>query len=63
MPYQIRHRDWPAGGGRPPGAFAAGHPSLFVLQLAQATRSGLVVVANAAQAAFVQNLIYYLCRA
>ncbi|NBQ37274.1 MAG: phosphorylase kinase, partial [Synechococcus sp.] len=37
--------------------------SLFVLQLAQLTRSGLVVVANAAQAAFVQNLIYYLCRA
>ena len=34
--------------------------SLFVLQLAQLTRSGLVVVANAAQAAFVQNLIYYL---
>ena len=37
--------------------------SLFVLQLAQLTRSGLVVVANAAQAAFLQNLIYYLCRA
>ena len=37
--------------------------SLFVLQLAQLTRSGLVVVANTAQVAFVQNLIFYLCRA
>ena len=37
--------------------------SLFVLQLALLTRSGLVVVANGAPAAFVQNLIYYLCRA
>jgi phosphorylase kinase alpha/beta subunit len=36
---------------------------LFLLQLAQLTRSGLVVVAGPAQAAFVQNLVFYLSRA
>ncbi len=37
--------------------------SLFLLQLAQLTRSGLVVVVSQAQVAFLQNLIFYLSRA
>jgi phosphorylase kinase alpha/beta subunit len=37
--------------------------ALFLLQLAQFSRAGLVVVVNQAQVAFVQNLIFYLSRA
>ena len=37
--------------------------ALFLLQLAQLTRSGLVVVQSGAERDFVQNLVYYMCRA
>jgi phosphorylase kinase alpha/beta subunit len=37
--------------------------ALFLLQLAQLTRSGLVVVQTGAERDFVQNLVYYVCRA
>jgi phosphorylase kinase alpha/beta subunit len=36
---------------------------LFLLQLAQLTRSGLVVVQSSHERDFVQNLVYYVCRA
>jgi len=37
--------------------------SLFLLQLAQLTRSGLTVVRSRHEADFIQNLIYYVARA
>ena len=37
--------------------------SLFLLQLAQLTRSGLTLIHNRHEAAFVQNLVYYVSRA
>ena len=37
--------------------------ALFLLQLAQLTRSGLVVVQTAHERDFVQNLVYYVARA
>ncbi|WP_225867326.1 glycoside hydrolase family 15 protein [Cyanobium sp. NIES-981] len=37
--------------------------ALFLLQLAQLTRSGLVVVQSAHERDFVQNLVYYVARA
>jgi phosphorylase kinase alpha/beta subunit len=37
--------------------------ALFLLQLAQLSRAGLVVVTSQAQVAFVQNLIFYVSRA
>ena len=37
--------------------------ALFLLQLAQFTRAGLVVVQTSAERDFVQNLVYYVCRA
>ena len=37
--------------------------SLFLLQLAQLTRSGVTLIHNRHEAAFVQNLVYYVSRA
>ena len=37
--------------------------SLFLLQLAQLSRSGLAVIHNRHEAAFIQNLVYYVARA
>ena len=37
--------------------------SLFLLQLAQLTRSGLTVVRSRHEADFIQNLVYYVARA
>jgi phosphorylase kinase alpha/beta subunit len=37
--------------------------ALFLLQLAQLTRSGLVVVRNHHERDFIQNLVYYVARA
>ena len=68
-PLDALHAKYDTASGQPVVADNAwGHlqldaTALFVLQLAQLTRSGLVVVANQPQAAFLQNLIFYLSRA
>ncbi|MDA1170658.1 MAG: glycoside hydrolase family 15 protein, partial [Cyanobacteria bacterium] len=68
-PFDALHAKYNTATGQPAVADNAwGHlqldaTALFVLQLAQFSRAGLVVVVNQAQVAFIQNLVFYLSRA
>lgn len=68
-PFDALHAKYNTATGQPVVADNAwGHlqldaTALFVLQLAQFSRAGLVVVVNQAQVAFIQNLVFYLSRA
>ena len=68
-PLDALHAKYDTGSGLPVVADNAwGHlqldaTALFLLQLAQLSRAGLVVVTSPAQVAFVQNLIFYVSRA
>jgi phosphorylase kinase alpha/beta subunit len=68
-PLDAIHAKFDTGSGEPVvpddgwGHLQLDATGLFLLQLAQLTRSGLVVVQTRHERDFVQNLVYYVCRA
>lgn len=68
-PLDAIHAKFDTGSGEPVvrddgwGHLQLDATGLFLLQLAQLTRSGLVVVQTRHERDFLQNLVYYVCRA
>ena len=67
-PLDALHAKYDSGSGDPVvpddgwGHLQLDATSLFLLQLAQLSRGGLAVIHNGHEAAFIQNLIYYVAR-
>ncbi|MFZ9216822.1 MAG: glycoside hydrolase family 15 protein [Vulcanococcus sp.] len=68
-PLDCLHAKYDTGSGEPVvpddgwGHLQLDATALFLLQLAQLTRSGLVVVQSSHERDFIQNLVYYVARA
>ena len=69
QPLDALHAKYDTGSGEPVvpddgwGHLQLDATALFLLQLAQLTRSGLVVVQTSHERDFIQNLVYYVARA
>ena len=63
-PRQVRYQQRRAGGADDGwGHLQLDATALFLLQLAQLTRSGLVIMQTSHERDFIQNLVYYVARA